>query len=222
VDVLRTIEHTALKAETTPGDVEGLCEEAARYGFHGVCVNPIHVARARQRLQGTSVRVVTVIGFPLGAGSAASDQRECERVIELGAHELDWVIPIGLALSGDIDEVVRRAQAVRDASRGVTLKIIFECGHFEANTLRGLAERVMAVEPEFLKTATGFGPRGASVEDVRTLAAVAGRAGVKASAGIRSLADVTRMIDAGATRIGTSSGVAIAEAVRSGSAANAD
>src|SRR5689334_16255817 len=101
MNVLASIEHTALKAETTPGDVDQLCREAIEHGFHGVCINPIYVPRAVRSLWGSSARVVTVIGFPLGAGTEESDQKECEAALAAGATELDWVIPIGLARAGD-------------------------------------------------------------------------------------------------------------------------
>jgi deoxyribose-phosphate aldolase len=173
MDVLKAIEHTALKAETTPRQIDGLCEEALAHGFHGVCVNPVYIAHASRRLAGSTVRVVSVIGFPLGAGTEASDVSDCQRALAEGARELDWVIPIGLALAGETAEVVRRARAVRAVTRGAALKVIFECGHFTVEALSELAKAVMTAEPDFLKTATGFGPRGASVEDICVLRAAA-------------------------------------------------
>jgi deoxyribose-phosphate aldolase len=209
----QAIEHTILSASAQPADIERLCREAREFGFHGVCVNPLYVPRAAALLRGSAVRLVSVVNFPLGAGSENADRAECERMLEQGAQEVDWVIPIGLALAGDDQEVLRRAKALRDCSQGATLKLIFECGHFAPSRLEALATRLMEAEPDFLKTATGFGPRGATVEDIRIFSRVAaGRAGVKASGGVRSRSDALVMLDAGATRIGTSSGVQIVSA----------
>jgi deoxyribose-phosphate aldolase len=206
----QTIEHTVLSATAQASDVERLCREALEYHFLGVCVNPLHVPLAVSLLRGSAVRVVSVVNFPLGAGTEASDLAECEQLLAHGAHEVDWVIPIGLALAGQDAEVLRRAEAVRARTRGATLKIIFECGHYSSARLEQLAKLLLGVTPEFLKTATGFGPRGASVEDILLFSRVAaGRAGVKASGGVRTAADARAMVDAGATRIGTSSGLQI-------------
>lgn len=211
MNVVRAIEHTRLKADTTPQHVEVLCTEALQHGFSGVCINPIYVAQAASLLRGSNVNVVTVVGFPLGAGSEASDVRETEWVLEHGATEVDMVIPVGLAKSGDLQAVTRRVSAVRAACKHAVLKVILECGLFDAAELLNVAKAAREGEPNYLKTATGFGPRGASVEDVELLARVGGaNVAVKASGGIRNLADAIALMNAGATRLGTSSGVQIA------------
>lgn len=214
MSVIAAIEHTRLKADTQPAHVEQLCAEAIEHGFAGVCVNPVFVPLSAQLLRGTNVRVVTVVGFPLGAGSESSDVRETEWVLEHGAHEVDMVIPVGLACAGDLEAVTRRVRAVRNASKAAVLKVILECGSFEPPQLLHVANAARDGGPDYLKTATGFGPRGASVEDVRLLKQVAGTdMAVKASGGIRNLADALALMNAGASRLGTSSGVQIAREV---------
>lgn len=214
LDVVASIEHTRLKADTTPSDVEQLCHEALEHGFAGVCVNPIYVPRVRRALAGSDVAVVTVVGFPLGASSIAADCAEAAWCIEHGASEVDMVVPIGLALSEDWKAVTEHVKAVRHATHGATLKVILECGYFDAERLRTLCLVTAEAGPDYLKTATGFGPRGASETDVNILAAVARESHrpmfVKASGGIRNLEDARRLLAAGATRLGTSSGVTIA------------
>lgn len=215
--VLAAVEHTRLKADTTPRDVEQLCREAQEHGFAGVCVNPLYVPQAKDALSGSGVEVVTVVGFPLGAGSVRADCAEAEWVIEQGAREVDMVIPIGLALGGNLTAVTAHVSALRRATHGAVLKVILECGFFAETALRDVCLAVAAAEPDYLKTATGFGPRGASESDVRLLAEIASQHRrpmfVKASGGIRNLEDARRMLAAGATRLGTSSGVLIAREV---------
>lgn len=212
--VLGAIEHTRLKADTTPKDIEQLCREAVENGFGGVCVNPMYVPQVSKFLAGSPVAVVTVVGFPLGASSLRADCAEAEWTIEQGAREVDMVIPIGLALSGDYAAVARHVAGVRKATQGAVLKVILECGFFDTEALRNVCRAAAEAAPDYLKTATGFGPRGATVDDVTLLSEVATRSSstmrVKASGGVRSLADARRLMAAGAARLGTSSGVAIA------------
>jgi deoxyribose-phosphate aldolase len=209
------VEHTLLRPEATPDQVDRLCDEAVLHGFFGICVAPLYVARAARRLDGSAPVVVTVVGFPLGASVPAVTAAEAHRAAADGAAELDLVIPIGLALAGDLDAVRRTVAEVREAIPDRVLKVILETGHFAPAALRALARAVLAAGPDLLKTSTGFGPRGASVEDVALLAACGeGRVGVKASGGIRTLALARALVDAGATRLGTSSGPAIANEER--------
>jgi deoxyribose-phosphate aldolase len=223
--VIAAVEHTRLKADTTPADIDQLCREALEHGFAGVCVNPVYVPQVNRALAGSEVAVVTVVGFPLGASSIAADVAEAEWTVSQGAREVDMVIPIGLALSGDYAAVTRHVTALRRATEGVILKVIFECGFFTPEQLRSICLAAAEAGPDYLKTATGFGPRGATEADVHLLAAVAAQSkptaasavdgtarkmAVKASGGVRNLADAQRMLAAGASRLGTSSGVAIA------------
>ena len=206
----RAIEHTLLRASATPADVDQLCEEALRYGFCGVCVNPAHVTRARACLAGSVLRVVTVAAFPLGANVAAVAAREAEQAALDGAQEIDLVAPLGLARAGELGSVTRFVRAVRAAVPSLTLKVILETGYFPGAELESVARAVLEARPDFLKTCTGFGPRGATVQDVERLARAArGRAEVKAAGGIQTAAEARAMLAAGASRIGTSRGVAI-------------
>ena len=128
--ILASIEHTRLQADVTVAQVEQLCVEARHHRFAGVCVNPMYVPRATAALRGSAVRVVTVVGFPLGANSEASDAHEAAWALQHGAEEVDMVIPIGWALTGRLQAVTQRVAAVRRATQGAILKVIIECGYF--------------------------------------------------------------------------------------------
>ena len=211
MDLSGYVEHTLLRADATVPDVERHCREAAGGELFGVCVSPVYVGRARQWLDGTGVRVVTVAGFPLGASASAAKAEEARVAVLDGADEVDMVAAIGLALSEEWAAVERDIRAVRDATRGRVLKVILETGYFSEARIRRAAEVAVGAGADFVKTSTGFGPRGASVADVVLLRdVVAGRAQVKASGGIRTAAFARDLIAAGAARIGTSNGVALA------------
>lgn len=210
MDLSRYVEHTLLSADATPTRIEQLCREAALHGLFGVCVPPAHVARARDTVRGANVRVITVAGFPLGYSTSIVKAEEARRAVLDGADEVDMVAAIGLAKGGSFDEVEADVREVRRAIPDCVLKVILETGYFGEPELRRVAEAAIAGGADFLKTCTGFGPRGATSSDVRLLVEVAkGRAGVKASGGIRTREAALAMIEAGATRIGTSSGVEI-------------
>ena len=209
-DLARAIEHTQLRAAATPADIDRLCDEAAELGVHGVCVNPGYVARASARLRDQPVCVVSVAAFPLGGSRADVAAEEAQRAVADGAAEVDLVIPVGPALAGDFAAVARFVQTVRQGIRSAVLKVILETGHFDRDALTELAAHVLAAGPDFLKTSTGFGPKGATVEDVCLLAELAsGRARIKAAGGIRTAEQARAMLAAGASRIGTSSAPAI-------------
>jgi deoxyribose-phosphate aldolase len=208
------LDHTLLKPDATAGDVVRLCEEAMHYRFACVSVNPCWIALAHSALSGSGVAVGTVVGFPLGASLTHNKREEGESALRLGARELDMVIHIGALKSGDNatvqSDVRTMAELVHDA--GGTLKAILETCLLTLEEKLRASEICVAAGVDFLKTSTGFSTGGATVEDVSLLRGVAGgRCGVKASGGIRTL-DATRdMLEAGASRIGTSSGVAIVE-----------
>jgi deoxyribose-phosphate aldolase len=214
VNLAQHLEHTILKADATTGAVTSLCADVVAHGMRGACVNPHYVPLARSLLGGKA-ELVTVVGFPLGAGSARSDLVEAEWVIGAGASEVDWVVPVGLACSGELARVTVRAKEMRKACSGVVLKVILETGLFSPAQLEALALAVLEAGPDFLKTSTGFGPRGASVEDVVLLARIAqGAARIKASGGIRNFAQARALLQAGAERIGTSNGVGLLDEAR--------
>lgn len=210
--VARLIDHTLLRPEATAAQVVQLCEEARHFRVAAVCVNPVHVALAAAKLRRTSVRVATVVGFPLGASLSATKRFEATEAIRRGATELDMVLNIGALKAGerklvrdDIRAVTRTAHAA-----GVLVKVILETALLTEKEKVLACELALAAGADFVKTSTGFGGGGATVADVALMRRVVGnRAGVKASGGIRTAADVTAMIEAGASRIGASSSVAI-------------
>jgi deoxyribose-phosphate aldolase len=208
----RCIEHTLLRADATPETVDRHCADALEAGLFGVCVSPVHVAAARRRVGG-AMRVVTVAGFPLGTSTPAVKAEEARRAVEEGAAEVDMVLAIGAALAGAWADVEADVRKVRDAIPGAVLKVILETGYFDEPGLRRAVEVAIAAGADFVKTSTGFGPRGATVDDIRILREAArGRAQVKASGGIRTADQARAMVAAGASRIGTSSGVTMVRA----------
>jgi len=205
------IEHTLLSPGARPEEVDAHCDAAADACLLGVCVAPIYVARAAARLDGRCRCLVTVVGFPSGAHRSDVKAFEAQRAAADGATDIDMVMSLGAALAGQWPAVERDILAVRRAAPQLTLKVILETGLLDAETLARAVEVAVAAGVDFVKTSTGFGPRGASVDDVqRMVAAAGGRAEVKAAGGIRSAAAARAMLEAGATRIGTSAGPAIA------------
>lgn len=210
----RYIDHTLLKPEATEADVRRLLAEAAEHGFATVCLPPVYVALAAEALQGTPVAVCTVIGFPLGYVHPEARRFESRLAVADGARELDTVLDVSWLKSGEdgrvLDDLAGWVEALRAVREDLILKVILETALLtEDEKVRGarLAEQAGA---DFVKTSTGFAKGGATVEDVALLArTVGGRLGVKASGGIRDRATALAMIAAGATRLGTSSGVGI-------------
>jgi deoxyribose-phosphate aldolase len=206
------IDHTLLKPDATRDQVKNLCDEALRCGFACAMVNPVWVSTAVAELSGTSVPVGAVIGFPLGASLVSTMRHEAAALIRLGVRELDMVIPIGLLKSGNhtaVDHAIRGV-AIIAHHHEVLFKVILETALLSVEEkLRG-AEIAIQAGADFIKTSTGFAAGGATAVDVALLRGVAGtRCGVKAAGGIRTLADVKAMLEAGANRIGASASVAI-------------
>jgi len=211
-EIVRKIDHTLLKPDVTAAEIVRLCEEAKTYGFATVCVNPYWVRLAAKTLSGSKVGVTTVVGFPLGATSTFVKIAEARDAIANGATEIDMVINVGALKSGDLDTVRRDVEGVVQACRGqAVVKVILETGLLtEEEKIKACSISKMA-GADFVKTSTGFGPGGATVEDVALIRKIVGpEMGVKASGGVRDLDTARNMIAAGANRIGTSSGVAIA------------
>lgn len=210
--VARAMDHTVLKPEATRAAIEKLCREAADFGFWSVCVQPCHVAQAKALLRGTVVKIASVMSFPHGANLTATKKSEAEGLVALGADELDMVINVGALKSGDTDYVQQDIAAVTSVAHphGVLVKVIIETALLTNDEKTLACQLAVAAGGDFVKTSTGFNGGGATVEDVRLmLAAVGGRAWVKASGGIRSGADAVAMLEAGATRLGTSASVEI-------------
>ena len=209
-ELTQMIDHTLLKPQSTRVDLNKLCSEAIQHCFKSVCVNPVHVADAASFLKDTGVIVCSVIGFPFGTHPAKIKAAETKEVIRLGAQEIDMVIRIGALREGRNPEVVEDIRTVVDAASGAPVKVILEtCYLTEEEKIRGCK---LAVEAgaSFVKTSTGFGSAGATLEDVKLMRkAVGNRAGVKAAGGIRTLRDALKMIEAGASRLGLSGSVPI-------------
>jgi deoxyribose-phosphate aldolase len=216
-EVAALLDHTLLRPEATAKEIEQLCSDGAKFGFASVCVNPAWVPRAAESLRGTPVRICAVAGFPLGATLTHAKAFEAEQAIWAGATEIDMVIHIGALKSGDDSEVEADIRCVVEAChrRGALTKVILEMALLTLDEkVRGCRAAVRA-GANFVKTSTGFGPRGATVEDVALLRATAPPGiGVKAAGGIRTLGNLAKMVAAGATRIGSSSGVTILEELR--------
>ncbi len=204
------IDHTLLRPEATSVQIRALCEEAVEHGFAAVCIPPVFVPLAADLLYGSEVALATVVGFPFGYCSPAVKAFEAAKAVAEGAREIDLVIHLGAALEGRLEAVEEEIRGVVRASSGAKVKVILECSALDDPLKEALTLRVVASGAAFVKTSTGFGAGGASVHDVRLLARAAqGRIGVKASGGIRDLAILKELVDAGATRIGTSSGARI-------------
>lgn len=209
------IDHTLLKPEATKAQILDLIAQAKSYDFASVCVNPTWVALAAKELQGTDVKVCTVIGFPLGASTPATKAFETQDAIANGADEIDMVINIGALKTGNLDLLEKDIRAVVEAAKGTLVKVIIE------TCLLTDEEKVLACQisqkagADFVKTSTGFSTGGATVADVALMRETVGPdMGVKASGGARSLEDAQAFVAAGATRIGASSGVAIMEGLK--------
>ncbi len=219
----RMIDHTFLKPFGTPADIESMCAEARRYGFAMVAIHPAEVERCVGLLAGTGIGIGAAVGFPLGQNTPAVKDYETRDAIARGATEIDMVINIRALQAGDTHttraEITALVRVCRAAQ--VISKVILETCYLSDDEKRQVCRMALEEGADFVKTSTGFGPAGATVEDVRLMRSVVGQAmGVKASGGIRSLEAALGMIEAGATRIGTSNGPAIIEALRATLGAN--
>lgn len=204
------IDHTILKAVATRQDVEKLCAEAVAHGFASVCVNPIHVPLAAKFLAGSSVEVCTVVGFPLGATSYKIKAQEAAWAVQEGATEVDMVIDVGAAKEGRFDDVESDIAGVVAASKPAIVKVILEVCYLTEDEIVSCCKAAVRSGAHFVKTSTGFGDGGATVEAVSLMRKTVGPdIGVKAAGGIRSAKDALAMVEAGANRIGCSAGLAI-------------
>lgn len=214
-DIAKFIDHTLLRPEATASEIRALCQEARTYGFASVCVNPYWVPLVAAELAGSPVKVCTVVGFPLGANSTAIKVAETEAAVRAGAREIDMVLNIGELRGGNSDAVRDDIEAVVRAAHagGAIVKVILETALLDDDQKMLGCLLAKGARAEFVKTSTGFSTHGATVHDVALMRRVVGaEMGVKASGGVRTLDDFENMIAAGATRIGSSSGVKIVEA----------
>lgn len=218
LDIAQLIDHTILRPDTTKSDIEQLCREARENRFYSVCVNPMWVSLARQLLEGSGVKVCCVVGFPLGAQPPETKAMEARAAIRHGAKEIDMVINVGALKSGDDELVLRDIRGVVEACRdgSAKCKVILETSLLTNEEKARACELAVKARADFVKTSTGFSAGGATVEDVSLMSRIVRDKGlgVKASGGVRSLADLMKMVAAGATRIGTSSGVKILKEAR--------
>ena len=208
---------TLLKPEATPEDIARLCREARTYGFAAVCVNPLFVAQAADALADTPVKVCTVVGFPLGATPTAVKVAETVQALHDGATEIDMVLPVGLLKARRYDAVARDIHAVVQTAHaaGALVKVILETALLDEEEKIAACLLSKQAGADFVKTSTGFGPGGATVEDVALMRRTVGpEMGVKAAGGIRTYPAALAMIEAGANRIGASAGVSLVEAAR--------
>lgn len=213
-ELARTIDHTLLKPDATARQIETLCAEAREHGFFAVCVNGSRVELARHLLDGADVKVACVVGFPLGAMSADAKRYETEAAIDDGAQEIDVVLNIARLKEGDNDYVLRELRDVVEAADERTVKVIIETCLLTQEEKTRACRLILDSGAHFVKTSTGFSAGGATIEDVKLLRQTVGpKFGVKAAGGIRDAATALAMIEAGATRLGTSNGVAIVKGV---------
>lgn len=206
------IDHTILKADASKKQIKTLCEEAIQYNFKAVCLNPTHVELASELLQDSSVEICTVIGFPLGANTSAVKAFETKDAIKNGATEVDMVINIGALKDGNTDLVYKDIKAVVDASEKTLVKVIIETALLNDIEKKIACELSLKAGADYVKTSTGFSSSGAKLEDIEIMKSVVKEnAKVKASGGIKDKEFATQLIDAGASRLGTSSGIILSK-----------
>ena len=219
-ELAKSIDYTLLTPVATLRDVEKVCEEGKKYNFASVVVNPCYVDLSQRLLKDSPVKVGTVVGFPFGATTPEVKRFEAENAIERGAREIDMVLNVGVLKSGDLEEVYHDIQGVVDLTRrkevqvsgSIIVKVIIETGYLENFEKKAACRLVEEAGADFVKTGTGFGPAGANLEDVKFLReCLTPEVGIKASGGIKTLDQAVDLIQNGASRIGTSSGVEIME-----------
>lgn len=212
-ELAQYIDHTLLSATATLNDVERICDEAIKYSFKTVCINPIYVKIAAQKLSGSNVLPITVVGFPLGANSTGIKAAETRKAVDHGAKEIDMVLGIGHLKSVNYTKTESDIKEVVKAADGLPVKVILETCLLTDQEKILACKMAMNAGAHFVKTSTGFGGGGATVHDVQLLRKTVGAAlGVKASGGIRSYSDAMSMIKAGANRLGASAGIEIIKA----------
>lgn len=208
MNLAKYIDHTILKVDATKNDIKKLCEEAMEYGFKSVCINACHVKYAKELLKDSDVLIATVVGFPLGATTTETKAFEAKQAVENGASEIDMVINVGALKDGDYDFVLNDIKTVVDSCK-VTVKVILETCKLTKEEIVMATKLAVKAKAHFVKTSTGFSDGGAKVEDVKLMKENCGSLEVKASGGVRDKKTALEMIEAGATRIGTSSGIKI-------------
>lgn len=208
----KMMDHTILKATATPADVEKICREALEIDAASVCINPCNIELTKRLLEGSGVKVCTVIGFPLGANTTSVKMYETQDAIKRGAEEVDMVINVGALLAEDTDTVYNDIKGVVEAAGGTLVKVIIETCYLSDDQKKTACELAMKAGADFVKTSTGFGTGGATAHDVALMRSVVGeKLKVKASGGIRTCQNAVEMIEASADRLGVSASIAILE-----------
>ncbi|MEM3506550.1 MAG: deoxyribose-phosphate aldolase [Candidatus Bathyarchaeia archaeon] len=216
-ELAKIIDHTLVKPNATKDEIVRVCEEAKKYVFGAVCVNPFYVKLVANALKGTNIKVCSTVGFPFGSNSSEVKALEAKKAIENGAKELDMVMNIGAFKSKDYELVKQDIVAVVEIAKkfNVIVKVIIECCYLTDEEKIKACLIAKEAKADYIKTSTGFGPSGAKVSDIKLIKSFVGESmGIKASGGIRTISQVLEMINAGATRIGTSSGVQIIEGLK--------
>src|SRR6056297_2452935 len=210
MELSKYIDHTYLKPVGTSKEMEKLCQEALKHNFAAVCVNPTWIEFCKDKLAKSEVKVATVIGFPLGAMTTSSKVFEAKDAIKRGADEIDMVINIGKLLDGDYEYVEKDIKEVAHACKDALLKVIIETAYLSKENVVKACQLAVKAGADYVKTSTGFASEGATIENVKLMRETVGKdIGIKAAGGVRSYEDAINMIEAGATRIGASSGVKI-------------
>lgn len=212
MNIVSMIDHTILKPDTTKDQVKKICDEAKEYGCMSVCVNTYYTKFVSEQLEGSDVKVCSVVGFPLGAMDTESKAFETKQAVKLGADEIDMVINVGALKDKDYDYVLNDIKAVVEASGSKLVKVILENCLLTKEEIVKACELSKEAKADFVKTSTGFSTGGATVEDIRLMRKTVGpKMGVKASGGVRTLEDAKAVVEAGANRIGASATVSIAK-----------
>jgi len=210
MELSKYIDHTILKATATPADIKQLCKEAKDYDFYAVCVNGCYIKLAKEETQNSNVKVAAVIGFPLGAMSTEAKVSETQICVKDGADEIDMVINIGMLQSGNTDYIEDEIFAIKKACGDKILKVIIETCYLSEEEKEIACQLAMNAGADFVKTSTGFGTGGATLEDIKLMKRIVGnKLQIKASGGIRDKETAKEYIALGISRIGTSSGIAI-------------
>jgi len=208
--IKKFIDHTCVRADATQEDIKQLCLEAKEYGFHSVCVTPYRVEAAKAYLEESNTEIICVVGFPFGISLLQTKIDEAKLAVENGASEIDMVVNIGAIKEKNFDYIENEIRQIAKAIEPIGLKVIMEIGFLTEDELAEACRRAKSAGAAFVKSSTGFGPRPSRVEDIKLMSqAVGDNVGVKASGGIHTFDEAKAMIEAGATRIGTSSALEI-------------
>jgi len=212
--ISKYIDAALLKPTSTPKEVKKLCKQAKKYGFWAVDTLPCYLPLTKKELRGSNVKIIAVVGYPLGQNSTASKVFEVKEAVKYGAHEIDMVMNLGYFKAKKYSDVKKDIRAVVKAARGRIVKVIIETGYLTDKEIVKASKLVKQSKANFVKTCTGYGPRGVTVKDVKLIKKAVGKFNIKASGGIKTAKQAISLIKEGATRIGTSKGVSIVKSLK--------